>query len=336
MKPTSVLFVETEKWEEEYLRRNLPDRTLVFSEGRLEEALQSADQATTVLSNFIYSPVGDAELKRLPNLEFVAARSTGFDHIDLVACKRAGVEVANVPVYGENTVAEHTFALLLGISRKIPESLRRTREGRFTPEDLRGFDLRGRTIGVIGVGSIGRHVVRIARALDMRVIAYQRHPDEELAKKLGFQFVPLPDLLRQSDIVTLHIPENEETHHFINEHALAEMKDGVVLLNTSRGGLIDTKALVKALDSGKVAAAGLDVLEEEGLIKEERQLLSKHYDPGQLKKALEGHILLSHPNVLVTPHNAFNSKEALRRILDTTIDNIGAFLSGKPINLVSK
>jgi D-lactate dehydrogenase len=203
------------------------------------------------------------------------------------------------------------------------------------PSGLTGFELRGKTIGVIGVGSIGTNVIKIARGFGMNVIVFKRTPDYALEKELGCKFVELPILYQQSDIVTLHIPYTKETHHYISEEAFSQMKDGVVLLNTARGALIDTTALLKALESGKVKAAGLDVLEEEPLLEEEKDLLSQDFDKEKLFTILQDHMLLNHPKVVITPHNAFNSEEALKKIVETTHENLSAFVSGVPLNVVS-
>jgi D-lactate dehydrogenase len=243
--------------------------------------------------------------------------------------------VSNVPSYGETTVAEHTFALLLTIARRLPESIERVKGGNFMPSGLTGFELRGKTIGVIGVGSIGTNVIKIARGFGMNVIVFKRTPDYALEKELGCKFVELPILYQQSDIVTLHIPYTKETHHYVSDEAFSQMKDGVVLLNTARGALIDTTALLKALESGKVKAAGLDVLEEEPLLEEEKDLLSQDFDKEKLFTILQDHMLLNHPKVVITPHNAFNSEEALKKIVETTHENLSAFVSGVPLNVVS-
>ncbi len=329
-----ILFVELEPWEIAWLEPRLQNHDVTLSEEKLENCMDLAKDVS-ILSNFIYSPVSRAELEQMPSLSLIATRSTGFDHIDVAAAKEHGVVVTNVPDYGNHTVAEHTFALLLALSRRLPESIERTRQARFSPDGLRGWDLAGKTLGLIGVGGIGRHVAKIAKGFDMNVLAYQRTPDDVLSRELGFSYVSIDELYTKSDVVSLHAPENESTHHLLDSEAFGKMKDGVVILNTSRGGLIDTRALLGALESGKVKAAGLDVLEEEGLIKEERQLLSRDYDKAHLQSALEGHILLSHPNVIVTPHSAFNSQEALERILKTTLENIEAFAKGSPSNQVN-
>jgi D-lactate dehydrogenase len=270
----------------------------------------------------------------MPNLKFISTMSTGFDHIDTDECKNRNIIVSNVPTYGETIVAEHTFALLLAISRRIPESLERVKEGNFMPSGLTGFELRGKTIGVIGVGSIGSNVIRIARGFGMNAIVYKRTPDYALEKELGCKFVELPVLYQQSDIVSLHIPYSKETHHYVGEEQFNQMKDGVIIINTARGALIDSMALLKALESGKVKAAGLDVLEEEPLLEEEKDLLSQSFDKDKLMTILEGHMLVNHPNVLVTPHNAFNSTEALHKIVETTHQNLTGFMNNMPLNVV--
>jgi D-lactate dehydrogenase len=265
----------------------------------------------------------------------IATRSTGYDHIDLAYCRSAGITVCNVPVYGDNTVAEHTFALILALSRKVIQAHNRARTGNFSLAGLQGFDLRTRTIGVIGTGHIGVHVIRIARGFMMRVIAYDSRPDKRLADALDFEYVDtLDDLLAASDIVTLHAPFNAATQHMINAQNIYRMKAGALLINTARGGLIETDALLAALSSGHLGGAGLDVFEGETLIQEEKQLLSNEYDINELRTLVKNLALFRHENVIVTPHVAFNSREALERILLTTVQNILAFESGKPINVV--
>ena len=195
--------------------------------------------------------------------------------------------------------------------------------------------MQGKTIGVVGAGSIGQHVIRIAKGFEMKVIAFDKFQNQKLTRGLGFKYVNFDSLLKNSDIITLHIPYNKSTHHIIDKKAISKMKKGVVVINTSRGGIIDTSALLEGLQSGKIAGAGLDVLEEECFIKEEKQILSKHFlKECDLKTVLQNHILLKQDNVIITPHNAFNSWEALHRILDATILNINSFLKKKPVNVV--
>ncbi|MBI2665559.1 NAD(P)-binding domain-containing protein [Candidatus Woesearchaeota archaeon] len=266
--------------------------------------------------------------------KLITTRSTGFDHIDVNTCIQKGISVSNVPVYGENTVAEHTFALMLGLSRKLIDCVERTRKGSFELEGLRGFDLRSKTLGIIGCGNIGQHVARIAQGFEMNVLVYDVNKNQSLAKDLGFKYATVEQLLQQSDIVTLHVPYNKHTHHLMDISKFNLMKKGAYLINTSRGGIVDTDALIASLKTQKLAGAGLDVLEEENHMCEEVALLSKEkIKECNLKTIVENHLLLEMPNVLITPHNAFNTKEALMRILQTTIETMKAFKKGKKINI---
>ena len=200
---------------------------------------------------------------------------------------------------------------------------------------MTGFDLKGKTIGIIGLGNIGRHVARIAKGFEMNILGCDEKQDKKLAKELGFKYVSLEDILKNSDIITLHIPLNEKTSHIINSENINLIKSGAYLINTSRGGIIETDALVKALDNKILAGAGLDVLEQEPLIKEESQLLSKELSNDfDFKTLWQGHVFMEKEKVIITPHNAFNSKEALERILEVTVLNIKSFLSGKAVNVV--
>jgi len=328
-------FFELETWEKETLEKSFPKDKVILSHKKftLKEALKYPD--LEVLSVFIYSPIDEKILTKLPKLRMIATRSTGYDHIKVDACKKRNILVCNVPTYGENTVAEHTFALILALSRKIIEGHERTRGGSFEVKGLRGFDLKGKTLGVIGSGNIGRHVIRMAQGFEMNLLVYDAFPNPQTAKDLGFTYVSLEELLKKSDIITLHVPYLPQTHHLINKKSFALMKKGAYLINTSRGGIVDTDALFKALKSKKLAGAGLDVLEGECDLLEERQLVSKDFSPScDMKTLVEDHILMGLPNVIVTPHNAFNTNEALMRILQTTITSINGFKSGSPINFV--
>ncbi len=329
-------FFELEDWEKEYFQKEIPNNELVFFDEPLSQDTPGLETFEIVVV-FIHSQLNKELLDKMPNLKFVTTMSTGFDHIDLVECKNRNIPVSNVPSYGETVVAEHTFALLLSIARRLSESTERVKKGNFMPGGLTGFELRGKTIGVIGVGSIGTNVIKIARGFGMNAIVYKRTPDYALEKELGCKFVDLPILYQQSDIVTLHIPYSKETHHYINEEAFLQMKDGVVILNTARGALIDTAALLRALESGKVKAAGLDVLEEEPLLEEEKELLTKtkNFEAEKLMTVLQDHMLVNHPHVVITPHNAFNSTEALHKIVETTHENLAGFINGAPLNVVA-
>src|SRR5437879_5802385 len=326
-----LAFLELQAWEEKYLRGRVDGAHDVVA---LREVLEDRSLAriadAEVVSPFIYSRLTAERLVQLPKLKMIATRSTGFDHIDMAECARRAITVCNVPFYGENTVAEHTFALILALSRKVHEAFVRVRAGNFSLDGLRGFDLKDKTIGVVGAGRIGLHVIRIARGFGMKVLAFDVKRDNFWAEVLGFEYAELNDLLGRSDIITLHAPYNRHTHHLINRDNIHQIKRGAILINTARGGLVNTDALLKALDEGILAGAGLDVLAGEEAIYEESALLGDAVNPEKLRSAIQNHVVLKQPNVVFTPHNAFNSQEALERILDTTADNIAAFAAGAP------
>jgi len=331
----TIAFFELEGWERAVLTERLPGHDLLFYEDTLAPAHFPALAGCAVVSPFIYSKIDAEALAAMPALRMVATRSTGFDHIDVAACKARGITVANVPEYGSQTVAEHTFALILALSRKLVQAYRAMRNAEARPDEarrLRGFDLRGKTLGVVGAGNIGLHVVRMAGSFGMRVLVFDTRPRQTLADLLGFEYAPLDRLLRESDIVSLHCPATRETRHMINRESLARMKRGALLVNTARGELVDTAALLEALQSGQLGGAGLDVFEGEALVREEAQILSRSFDREQLESAIRAHQLLKRDDVIVTPHNGFNSREAVERILDTTVGNIQAFLAGRGQN----
>ncbi len=332
MPAPKVAFFEVTDWEEPRLKKERDIRAVCFPQELNEETVELAKGFET-LSVFIYSQLSPVVLKKLPKLKMIATRSTGFDHIHLPTCKKRGIVVSNVPSYGENTVAEHTFALILSLSRNIHKAYMRTIRGDFSLEGLRGFDLQGKTIGVVGAGHIGLHVVKMARGFGMNVLAYDVKKNPFLAEVLGFQYASLDDILKSADIISLHAPYMPATHHLIGRHNIKHIKKGAILINTSRGGLVETEALIEALDKGILAGAGLDVLEGEDLVKEDRQLLSHHFPKERLETLLKNHILLHRDDVVITPHIAFYSQEALQRILDTSVKNIKSFMVGKPINV---
>jgi D-lactate dehydrogenase len=303
-----------------------------------DKELLSPDDAkpdTEVLGVFVGSKVDEHVFDHLPRLKLIVTMSTGFDHIDLVEAKKRSIPVCNVPTYGENTVAEHAMSLILALSRKLFPSVKRVKEGSFNYEGLRGFDLKGKTLGVVGTGHIGAHVIRMAKSFEMDIVAFDAFPNPELAKKLGFTYLPLEELLAASDVITLHLPLFKETEHIINKTNIKKVKKGAYIVNTARGGLIESEALVWGLENGQIAGAGLDVLEEEDSLSHPEHLVQRDYSSAQIKTALMSNILIDHPNVIITPHNAFNSMEALQRIMDTTIENVKAFAAGKTQNDVT-
>ena len=290
-----------------------------------------------ILSVFVDSEVTKEVLDTLPNVKLIAARSAGVDHIDAATCKERGITIVNVPHYGEVTVAEHTFALLLALSRKVFQSYERTEKMNFNRDGLQGFDLAGKTIGVIGCGNIGRNVIAIAKGFRMNVIAFDAKQDTELAAKEGFIFKnSLEELLQESDVITLHVPYLPTTHHIINKESLQAAKKGAILINTARGGLVETAGLLSALEEGKLSGAGLDVLEGEHDTYDRIRFMSRNPDdPEELQTLVRNHMLVSREDVIITPHNAYNSVEAVEKIFQTTVQNIQSFLDGKIVNQIS-
>jgi D-lactate dehydrogenase len=345
-----VCFTETEPQSERYFEENLADEQISFFED-----LSQVPAEVECLSIFIASRITDEFLKGHPKLRFLATRSSGFDHIDLAACNRRGVTVSFVQSYGENTVAEHTFALLLAISRRIRQALTMTRGGIFSFESFRGFDLKNKTMGIIGAGRIGLHVIRIAKAFGMNVIAHDINRAAIIAEVLGFEYVSFDELLQKSDIISLHVPLTRLTVHMLNRESLAKCRPGVIIINTARGTVIDTEALIAAVDSGIVAGVGLDVLEDERLFRSDASRLVTEQiiadlqnvsspeemhmrNPerlAEIQRLKDNESLLSRPNVVFTPHIGFNSAEAVQRIDEVTVENIRAFAAGKPMNVVS-
>lgn len=342
-----IYFVETESAEQEFFAERLGAHDLQFV-SHLEEVGEDAE----VISIFINSRITTDFLASHPRLRFIATRSTALDHIDLPACRERNVAIANVSDYGFTTVAEHTFALILALSRRLREVMVAPKAGRFSYAATRGFDLAGKTLGIVGMGRIGQRVAELAHAFQMSVLAFDiDHPDG-LEKSLDFKYVPLEELLRGSDIVSLHTPLTAGTYHILNRETLAMCRKGVYIVNTARGSLIDTHALREALDSGQVDGAGLDVLQDERVMRRPvsdiiaadivQHLRSDAlaYDARdadrvrQLEELMLGDAVLSRSNVVFTPHVAFNSVEAVARVQETTIESIMAFTKGQPVNIV--
>src|SRR3972149_5834997 len=238
-----IAFYELEDWEQEELGKTLFEGHEVrLSPAPLNERFLANATDAEIVSVFVYSVLNRSSLSKLPRLKFIATRSTGFDHIDLEACRERGILVSNVPSYGENTVAEHTFALILALSRNVHKAFVHTLAKEIPFRELRGFDLEGKTLGVVGAGRIGLHVIKIARGFGMNVVAFDVRQEPLLSEVLNFRYAPLDELLSVSDIVSLHCPYSAKTHHLIHSGNIRKMKRGSLLINTARGGLIDPAA----------------------------------------------------------------------------------------------
>lgn len=329
-----IAIFDTKAGEKKYFSKALAGQQLEFSADSLDEKTASLAKNAQAVMVFVASRLTAEVLKKMPKLKLVIARSTGFDHIDLKYCQKNGITVCNVPSYGENTVAEHAFALILSLSRNIHKSYLRTIREDYRIEGLKGFDLHGKTIGVVGAGKIGLHLIKMARGFDMNVLAYDVNQDQFLADVLGFKYVSLENLLAQSDIISLHVPNNKFTHHLINRKNIGLIKKGALLINTARGGVVETEALLEALDKKILAGAGLDVVEGENLIMEEKQIAYDKETADEMLSLVKNHILLSKENVIFTPHIAFYSQEALERIMEVSAENVLAFAHGQPKNIV--
>lgn len=328
----TIACFEVEKWETTYLKKKLKGHKLLFFDEPVHDANADLAKTADVVSVFIYSQLSKKNLAKMPKVKCVATRSTGFDHIDLNYCKHKKITVSNVPFYGENTVAEHTFGLILSLSRHIHKSYVRTLREDFRMDGLMGFDLKDKTIGIIGGGHIGMHVARIARAFGMHVRVYDIYKNDFLADVINYKYLGLDEMLKVSDIVSLHVPYNAHTHHLINRKNIMKMKKSSILINTARGAIVDTDALHDALKSKHLWGAGLDVIEGEELIKEDPEQLNDDGSQKIWKTMVRNHAIFKMDNVVFTPHNAFNSKEAFMRILDTSVENIRAFMEKSPQN----
>ena len=314
-----IVLFEVAKNKEEVFRGLFPGHDVSFFEEKLTGENASLAKDAEIISVFINSRVDKQTIEAMPKLEFIATRSTGFDHIDIEYCKSKHIKVANVPAYGSATVAEFTFALVLSLSRKIAQASRRLGEpGPFSIAGLQGFDLAGKIIGVVGVGKIGKHVIKIARGFGMKILACDSYPDDSFAKENDFKYVTLDNLVSESDILTLHAPYTKDNHHLINKERVASMKKGAYIFNTARCDLVDLDALIAPLKDGRLGGLGLEVTQGE-------------WEGAKDKLTM----LLDMPNVIITPHVAFYSKEAEDRITETTIQNIQNFLQNNLTNIVN-
>lgn len=296
---------------------------LTFFQPHLDASTIALAAGFPAVCVFVNDSLDAAVLRELAanGTRLIALRCAGFNNVDLDAARKLGLTVARVPAYSPHAVAEHTVGLILSLNRKIHRAFNRVREGNFALEGLLGFDLHGKTAGIVGTGKIGLCVTRILAGFGCRLLVHDPYHDPE-CERLGAKYVSLDELWEQSDIITLHCPLTPQTHHLINAESLSRMKDGVMLINTSRGGLVDTPAAIDALKSGKLGYLGLDVYEEEG------DLFFEDLSHTMIQDDVFSRLLVF-PNVLITGHQAFFTHEALRNIAETTIENITAFETGE-------
>lgn len=334
-----IIFYGATEVDKEQLGEGLKstDHHWVFQPEALTD--ETVDVDAEVISVFVNHTVSRELIEKMPKLRLIAARSTGFNNIDLESASERDITVVNVPNYGENTVAEHVFMLLLALARKLVPTVDATKDGIYQPSELSGFDLKDKTLGVVGVGRIGQHSARIGKGFGMNILGYDPHGKQEIADEIGFSYASLGDVLSKSDIITLHVPLTPENVHIINTGTIKQMKEGVILINTARGELVDTNALLFALQSGHIAGAGLDTVEGEQFLSEETEInaiLDRKVSRETLINLAETEMLLRLPQVLITPHSAYNTAEAVGRINAITADNIIKYWYGEIPNRVNK
>jgi D-lactate dehydrogenase len=328
-----VAVFDTHKFDREFFEEEnrASGHKLVFFKPRLSEETASLASGFEAICAFVNDNLSRATLQELKKcgVRLIALRVAGFNNVDLAAAKELGVAVVRVPEYSPHAVAEHAVMLILALNRKIHRAYARVRESNFSLDGLVGFDLHGKTVGIIGTGKIGKVFARIMHGFGCRLLAFDKEMDSALVTELGLKYVESKALFCESDIISLHAPLTPSTKHIINAEAIAQMKRGVMIINTGRGSLIDTGALLQGLKSGQIGFAGLDVYEEEADI---------------FFQDLSGEILqddvlarlLTFPNVIITSHQGFLTHEALKNIAQTTLGNITAFEKGLELkNLVS-
>lgn len=326
-----VAVFSTKSYDRETLgARNADRHRLTFLEPRLAEETAILAQGAGAVCAFVSDDLRAPVVQQLAEagVRLIALRSAGYNHVDVAAAEATGIAVARVPAYSPYAVAEHTVALMLALNRRIHRAYNRVREGNFSLDGLLGFDLHGKTVGIVGTGLIGTVLARILTGFGCRLLAHDPFPNDECVT-LGVQYVPMETLLRQSDVVSLQCPLTPATHHLIDDAAVACLKPGAMVLNTSRGAVIDTRAVIRGLKSGRIGSLGLDVYEEESDLFFED--LSSRIIPDDVFARL-----LTFPNVLVTGHQGFFTQEALTAIADVTLANITAFeRDGRPLHPVT-
>lgn len=336
-----IVYFESSPFDEEFLAPLLSGIDIAFVSEPLTMRTINAAADADIVSVFIGSSVDAYVLDALPRLTGIAARSVGLDHIDTHHAAAKGIALANVSSYGPHTVAEFAFTLLLTLARRIIPAYEFLRNGdRFELSRSVGIELYGKSIGIVGTGKIGKATARIAKGFGMHILCSDPHPDQAFLAEVGATHLSLPELLAQSDVISLHAPYVQENHHLLNRENLALCKRGALLINTARGELVDSEALLWALETGVLSGAGLDVFEGERYLRAAATSLTDEQNepmetPSGFKTLMASTTLIRHPNVIATPHMAFFSEEARADILSTTAENIRGFVAGTPCNLVS-
>ena len=323
-KTPKIFFYDTKPYDHQSFDRANKEYNynIQYFNGHLNDNTACLSQGYNVVCPFVNDVLDKKTLDVLKDcgVELIALRSAGYNNVDLKAAYEK-IHVVRVPAYSPYAVAEHAMALILSLNRKTHRAYYRTRDGNFSINGLLGFDLYEKTIGIIGIGKIGKCLINIALGFGMKVIAYDKFADEKYAKERGFKYVTLEELYKKSDIISLHCPLLKETYHLINEESIKQMKKGVIIINTSRGKIIDTESLIKGLKDKQIGAAGLDVYEEES------DYFFEDFSSEMISDDMLAR-LLTFPNVLVTSHQAFFTQEALTNIANTTLENIKEYFDG--------
>lgn len=335
-----ILFCDVDEVTKKYLKKYslLKNINYVIFEKSLNDLsdteLKSHYKDTNIISTFVYSRLTKDILSKFKKLKFISTRSTGYNNVDLDYCKKNKIKVANVEGYGEITVAEFAIGALLNLTRKIEISHKKLLSGIVNTNNDIGIDLYGKTIGVLGTGSIGGHFAKLANAFGCNVLAYDIYPNKDLEKSKILKYTDLNTILKQSDIISLHCPATTKNYHLINDKTISIMKNGVYIVNTARGDLIDSFALYNNLKSGKIAGAALDALEYEDILIKNNLEVAVTKDKKFLLYSLINQKLLQLDNVIITPHTGFNSIEAIYRILDSSMQNTIDFINHKEVKSV--
>ncbi len=317
-----IAVFSTKKYDIDSFNKLEHDHTIHYFETSLNESTVALAAKHDAICAFVNDHLDAGVLKKLKelNIQSVFLRCAGFNNVDLKAADKFKIAIYRVPAYSPEAVAEHAMALILCLNRKIHKAYNRIRDNNFTLERLTGFTLHGKTIGVIGTGNIGKAFCKIALGFGCEVIAYDVKEDQELKSK-GVQYYPLDKVLEESNIISLHVPLLPETHHMINKESIEKMKDGVMIINTSRGALIRTKDVIRSLKSGKIGYLGIDVYEQE------ENLFFEDFSEKIIQDDLVSR-LMTFPNVLITSHQAFLTAEALHEIAEVTLNNVNDHLNG--------
>lgn len=335
-----IVYFDAADYEEQFLKEQNEGKYTYYLENSalndlapVKEEYKDAD----IISVFTTSRVNRKVLEQFKNLKLIALRSVGFNHIDIDYCREHGIRVVNSPNYGNITVAEFALALLLDVCRKVTVSYLEYKNSRVSPNNLIGTELFGKTTGIVGLGAIGSEFARIVHGLGMNIIAFDKFENEEMKQKYGVVYTDFDTLLEKSDFISIHAPLTKDNYHMFDEKSFEKMKKSAIIINTGRGELIDTQALFNALVNKKIAGAGLDVLENEETMTDFDYMIGiNRLDKLTLEQTIINSRLFQLDNVIITPHTAFNSEEAIQRILKTTMSNIEVFISGGSQNDVIK